>query len=374
MTDKIYPRDQIGRYLVIDVTTIVFLIFIVFRTDATFGLWGKFLFLLLYVIAFYTGLWYRDWRLLAAVLLGLLVLTLFAVFGTIPILLFAFTFADLIGRSKSKTHIAIGMSAIAIMFFMVHWKVGDNLSRQDYMILLPVFIVLLLLPILIYIKEKAKGLQGRLDAAHTQIEKYIQQEERHRIARDLHDTLGQTLTMIKLKSELTSRLIDHNADEAKQEVKDISMMARKALHQVREAVSEMRYISLESELETSQALMEGINIELNIEKEGELPLLPSVGETMIALTIREAMTNIMKHSKANQCIVRLMAFDNAFSIQIIDNGIGLRDKGPGNGIQSMKERMEVVQGTAEVANGSSGGTSVTLILPIFQTDRGFTAL
>lgn len=374
MTDKIYPRDQIGRYLVIDVTTIVFLIFIVFRTDATFGMWGKVLFLLLYVIAFYTGLWYRDWRLLAAVLLGLLVLTLFAVFGTISILLFAFTFADLIGRSKSKTHIAIGMSAIAIMFFMVHWKVGDNLSRQDYMILLPVFIVLLLLPILIYIKEKAKGLQGRLDAAHTQIEKYIQQEERHRIARDLHDTLGQTLTMIKLKSELTSRLIDHNADEAKQEVKDISMMARKALHQVREAVSEMRYISLESELETSQALMEGINIELNIEKEGELPLLPSFGETMIALTIREAMTNIMKHSKANQCIVRLMTFDNAFSIQIIDNGIGLRDKGPGNGIQSMKERMEVVQGTAEVANGSSGGTSVTLILPIFQTDRGFTAL
>ena len=369
MKNKIYPREQISQYLIIDMIAIVSLTFIVLRTETIFGIWGNITLLLIFIFSFYIGIWYRDWRLLAAVLLGLSIITLFGVLASPSILLFAFIFADLIGRSKSKLHIAIGIMAIAIMFVIVYWKVGGNLVRQNYMILLPILILQLIFPILIYIKEKAKGLQGELDAANIQIEKYIQQEERQRIARDLHDTLGQTLTMIKLKSELTSRLIDKESMEAKQELKDILMMTRRALNQVREAVSEMKFISLESEIENSQKLMETIGIELEIEKRGELPLLPSVGQTMIALSIREAMTNIIKHSKASQCILRLEMIENILYIKIIDNGIGLEKEEFGNGIQSLKERMGAVQGTALVANSSSGGTNVTLRLPIFQTER-----
>ncbi|AXI10993.1 sensor histidine kinase [Oceanobacillus zhaokaii] len=373
MINKLYPRDQIRNYLLIDVISIVFFCYIVLRSGTIFGFWGNLFLLLVFLVSFYIGLWYKDWRLLAAVLLGLSIITLFGVLVSPSILLFGFIFADLIGRSKSKVHIMIGIMAIAAMFLIVYWKGTGNLFKQDYWILLPILILQLTFPILIYIKEKAKGLQGELDAANIQIEKYIQQEERQRIARDLHDTLGQTLTMIKLKSELTSRLINNDSTRAKQELEDILMMTRRALNQVREAVSEMKFISLESEIENSQKLMEAIGIELEIAKK-ELPLLPSVAQTMIALSIREAMTNIIKHSKASQCTLKFEIIDNMFNIQIIDNGIGLKRKEIGNGIQSMKERMSAVQGTAMIKGLSSGGTNVTLSLPIFQMERGNLAL
>lgn len=182
-----------------------------------------------------------------------------------------------------------------------------------------------------------------------------QQEERQRIARDLHDTLGQTLTMIKLKTELTSRLIDKNSMEAKRELNDILTMTRKALSQVREAVSELKFISLEHELAHALPLLGAIGISLDVEKKGELPLLPSVVQTMVALSIREALTNVIKHSKASQCTLKVEPSGNVLTIQIIDNGMGLKEGGNGNGIQSIKERLSVVQGTAKVTNSSSGG-------------------
>lgn len=100
-------------------------------------------------------------------------------------------------------------------------RIYDITSSYDYTINFP---------ILIYIKEKAKSLQSELDAANKQI---VQQEERQRIARDLHDTLGQTLTMIKLKSELTTRLVDKDSSKAKEELKEILATTRIALKQVR---------------------------------------------------------------------------------------------------------------------------------------------
>lgn len=108
---------------------------------------------------------------------------------------------------------------------------------------------------------KAKSLQKELSAANSQIERYIQEEERHRIARDLHDTLGQTLTMIKLKSELTIRLIEKDTTQAKQELNDILDTSRFALKQVRELVTDMKYISIESELNHLRELLRtaGIN-------------------------------------------------------------------------------------------------------------------
>ena len=362
MKINLYPREHI-QYLMIDVISVVYLFYNVLRSESELVLSGKLFLLLIFLVSFYIGLWYRDWRLLAAVLIGFITLTFLGIYVDPYILIFGFIFADLIGRSNSKCQIGIGIAAIALMFFFVMWKSTGHLFKLDSAISLPVMIIQLIFPILVYIKEKSKRLQDELDAANKLI---VKQEERQRIARDLHDTLGHTLTMIKLKSELTVRLVDKDTSQAKEELKDILDTTRIALKQVRELVSDMKFISLESEIEHSKNLLNTAEIKLDIVKKGAPFLLSSVEETMVALCVRESITNIIKHSKAKRCTIQLEITEQSYFIYIMDDGIGLDNAESGNGIQSMKERMQTLHGTASVNHLSSGGTQVTLKLPVRQ--------
>ncbi len=352
------------HYLIIDVVSVVFLFYLVIPAETVYGLLGNFLFLLVFLGAFYCGLWFRDWRLLAAVLTGIGTLILLGLEIGSPILLFGFIFADLLGRARSKWHIGIGIASIALMFMLVPWKSTYGLLNIEFTNLLPLMILEMIFPILIYIQEKAKSLQGELNEANQQIEKYIQQEERQRIARDLHDTLGQTLTMIKMKSELTTRLMDRDPVQAKAELNDILATSRTALKQVRELVSDMKFISFKNELEHSKKMLQSAGVKMAVVERGAMPLLSSVEETMIALSVKEAMTNIIKHSEAKQCTVILETINDVYFVKIMDDGIGLLKQDVGNGIQSIKERMQTLQGKAIVENSSSGGTTVILQLPL----------
>ncbi|BFH17995.1 sensor histidine kinase [Paenibacillus melissococcoides] len=361
MIFKIYPREQIKNYLLIDVIAIVYLFYMVLSSSSNPGLLGSLLLLLSFLVSFYIGLWHRNGYLLAAVLAGLATTALIGIYIDPNLLIFGFIFADLIGRSRSKWHIGIGVAAIGLMFILVYWKRTD-----DNFLFLPIIIVQMVFPIVIYIMEKAKRLQSKLDAANQQLEKYIQQEERQRIARDLHDTLGQTLMMIKLKCELASKWVDKNPLQAKEELKDILYTSRIALKQVRELVSDLKFISLAHEIEHSRKLLHTAGIELEIVEDGMPPLLASVEETMIALAVREAATNIIKHSQAKQCTIRLETVDNLYCVSITDDGVGLLPSATGNGIQSMKERMQALHGTFTVDSSPGGGTAISMQLPLRQ--------
>ncbi|BFH63567.1 sensor histidine kinase [Paenibacillus azoreducens] len=360
MIFKIYPKDLIKNYLLLDVIAIVNLIYNVLSSSSKLGLLGSLLLLLIFLACFCIGLRYRNGYLLAAVLAGLATLAVISSFINPKLLIYGFIFADQIGRSHSKRHIGIAIAAIAIMFILVYW------GRMDDFLFLPVMIVQMLFPICIYIMEKSKRLQSKLDAANQQLEKYIQQEERQRIARDLHDTLGQTLMMIKLKSELASKWVDRNPLQAKEELKDILYTSRVALKQVRELVSDMKFISLEHEIEHTRKLLQTAGIELEIVKDGMPPLLASVEETMMALAVREATTNIVKHSQAKHCTIRLETLDNLYCVSITDDGVGLLQAAAGNGFQSMKERMQALHGTFTVDSSPDGGTVVSMQLPLRQ--------
>ncbi|WP_374016721.1 sensor histidine kinase [Paenibacillus thiaminolyticus] len=366
MIFKIYPRDQIKNYLLIDVIAIVYLFYMVLSSRSNPGLLGSLLLLLSFLVSFYFGLWHRNGYLLAAVLAGLATTALIGIYIDPNLLIFGCIFADLIGRSKSKWHIGIAIAAIALMFILVYVVYG---KRTDNFLFLPIMIVQMLFPIVIHIMEKAKRLQSKLDAANQQLEKYIQQEERQRIARDLHDTLGQTLMMIKLKCELANKWIDKNPIQAKEELKDILYTSRIALKQVRELVSDMKFISLAHEIEHCRKLLHTAGIELDIVENGTPPLLASVEETMIALAVREAATNIVKHSQAKQCTIRLETVDNLYCVSITDDGVGLLPIATGNGIQSMKERMQALHGTFTVGSSPGGGTSISMQLPLRQLGK-----
>lgn len=365
---KLYPRDQIKHFLLIDVVLTVFLCYQVFRSDSVLGIWGYFL-LLLFLLSFYIALWRRGGWLLAAVLSGMSALTVLGVYIGPSILPFGIILADLLGRSKSKLNIVIGCAAIALSFILVFVLRQEQLLEVSNVKYLPVIIILTVYPTIIYIKEKTKNLQGELDEANEQIAKYVQQEERHRIARDLHDTLGQTLMMIKMKSELATKWVDRAPIQAKRELIEILDTSRTALKQLRELVSEMKFISLKGELGHSAKLLRTAGIELNIEEPKKLTVLSSVEETMLALCVRETMTNIIKHSRAKQCSIRLESKDHAYGIHISDDGVGLAEQSGGNGIPSIMERMKVVGGSLVIEPSPEGGTAVSLRLPLRRHEK-----
>lgn len=370
MLKKIYPHDQVEKYLLIDVIAIVLFTYHVFNSDGSINVIGKLLLIFVFLISFYICLWNQDWRLLVACLTGYTVLMIMSVFLKQWLLLFGFMFADLLGRANKKLHIGLGMAGIVLIYLTFSLLNNKLLFTYDEYILFPIIIIQLLIPIVIYTKRKAKNLQGKLELANAQLEQYIQEEERNRIARDLHDTLGQTLTMIKLKSELAIKLIDKDSKQAKLELNDILNTSRFALKQVRELVADMKFISLERELEQSRNFLQTAGIELSIIKSDPIPSLSNIAETMLALSLREAITNIIKHSQANNCSIHLYIQKEFYYMQISDNGNGQINTGKGNGIQSMKERMNILEGEVHLSSALNKGVTITLKVPISSNERG----
>ncbi|MBS4190533.1 sensor histidine kinase [Bacillus sp. FJAT-49705] len=384
MLKKLYPTDQIQKYLLIDVIAIVFLIYQVSITDGVMGLPWLLLLVVLYLFCFYVCLWHRDWRLPATSVVGCMVLVLLAVYVDKWILLYGFIFADLLGRARRKVYIAIGIIGIAAMHVLVSFITEGSPFSFVKTLHFPFMIVQMLMPIVIFIREKANVLQEELDVANAQL---TLEKERQRISRDLHDTLGQTLTMIKLKSELTKRLIEKDENKAKQELDDILNTSRFALKQVRELVSDMKFVSLEEEIEQSQKILQTAGIMMIHKKQEQMPLLSNVSETMLALSVREAITNIVKHSKAKYCTLTQYRENGLYYIRVKDDGNGqvregrgngqVREgrgngqvrEGRGNGIQSMKERLEMLQGEVEVSGNPQSGSTITLKAPIHLNGR-----
>ncbi|MBH5319512.1 sensor histidine kinase [Paenibacillus sp. GSMTC-2017] len=369
MLKKLYPADQIERYLLIDIFIIIsFVYLLLFVEDAVhFGV--RISFVLLFLVMFYLGLWYRDWRLLVSSLTSSLLLVGLAVFAGNWVLLYGFVFADMLGRANRRATIITGIIGICGMFLLYSWLDEGNPFAIFSTWGFPIMVAQLAMPIVVYARERATLLKEKLAIANAQLERYIQEEERSRIARDLHDTLGQTLTMIKLKSELTLRLVEKNPEKAKHELHDILNTSRQALKQVRELVSDMKFVSLKKEIELSHHILHKAGISLGVTDSGLMIPLSNVAETMAALSVREAVTNIIKHSEASRCsITHEIEFDY-YCIRVSDNGNGNLGQGVGNGLQSIKERMTMLQGEVDLSGEPDKGTVITLKVPLQSKGR-----
>jgi two-component system, NarL family, sensor histidine kinase DesK len=324
MIRRLYPQEQMDKYLLIDIIVIVAMAYHVFIVHNTFGFGWSFVLYGMFLSSYYVCLWYRDWRLLLSALLGLGILLVFGVFYDPIMLIFAFVQADLIGRSRSKPAIATVMLGIVVMYMITYgWRTGEPFAFADTF-LLPIMVIQLIVPIIIHIRERSKSLEHELVTANAKIKRYIQEEERNRIARDLHDTLGQTLTMIKMKSELAARLLDHKPAAAKRELKEVKDASRFALKQVRELVASMKYVSVGAEIEHTQKLLHTAGITLIREETDRLPHeVSDLAETMLALSIREAFTNTIRHSRSRTCTLYMNRKNGTYEVKIVDDGVGM---------------------------------------------------
>ena len=204
-----------------------------------------------------------------------------------------------------------------------------------------------------------KRANNRLQKANEEIEHLAKVAERERIARDLHDVLGHTLSVIILKSELARKLIDHDPERAKAEIGDVEQTSREALADVRSTIRGYRGHSLEAELKQAKATLETAGVAVQCESE-EVRLTP-VQESVVALVVREAVTNVVRHAQARNCHLRLMPVNGNCRIEIQDDGRG-GGAVEGNGLRGMRERIEALGGRLEREN--SVGTRLSIEFPL----------
>ena len=203
--------------------------------------------------------------------------------------------------------------------------------------------------------------EAQLRLSHEEVRRLAALAERERIGRDLHDLLGHTLSLVALKSNLASRLIGHDPDAARKEMDDVSSVARDALAQVRRAVSGIRAAGLAAELASARLLLESDGVRFSYDLEEVA--LSAEQETVLALAVREAVTNIQRHARAGGANVSLHSAGRQLNLRIDDDGRGGAIV-PGNGLCGMRERIESLGGKLRVDAMPGQGTRVEVTLPL----------
>jgi two-component system sensor histidine kinase DesK len=203
------------------------------------------------------------------------------------------------------------------------------------------------------------NLVTELHAARDELAKMAVAEERLRFARDLHDLLGVSLSAITLKSELTSRLIPDQPIRASEELAEILTVSRRALADVRSVASGYRQLSLDQECDSAESVLAVADVKVALRRDyGELPERTG---TLLATVLREGVTNVLRHSNAEQCDIRIRRSEHSVRIDMVNDGVSKQpgrcaDTGgsSGSGLRNLCDRVRTVRG-ALVAERLPGG-------------------
>lgn len=204
---------------------------------------------------------------------------------------------------------------------------------------------------------------AKLRLAQDEVERLAKLAERERIARDLHDLLGHTLSVVVLKSELARKLMSRDPVRAAQEIAEVERIARQGLADVREAITGYRSSGLAAEIEHVRETLTAAGIDTTIEARA-VKLAPAQ-ETALSLALREAATNVIRHAGANRCHIKFYARDGSALMEVQDDGKG--GEAPfGNGLSGMRERIQSLGGALK--RESERGTRLRISLPLEVSD------
>jgi two-component system sensor histidine kinase DesK len=204
-------------------------------------------------------------------------------------------------------------------------------------------------------------LNQELVDAREEVARLAVSEERARFARDLHDLLGHSLSVIAVKAELAERLLERDPARAAEHVADVKAVAREALGEVRDTVSGYRQPTLSSELEGARMALQAAGIEARLEA-ADVELPPEV-EAVLAWAVREGTTNIVRHSGARSCRIAVLPGPAAVSAEVVDDGDIRGTAGTGNGLAGLRERAARVAGSVEAGPGPDGGFRLCVTVP-----------
>ncbi|WP_442596493.1 histidine kinase [Neobacillus sp. D3-1R] len=278
--------------------------------------------------------------------------------------------ANFIGWFPNKKLFKLGFAGllfVELVPFFYHVLLGQvQLTSSELLYFVPFMIIMFISPFGIRSMNKRMDLEKQLDQANQQIKELVKREERVRIARDLHDTLGHTLSLFTLKAQLVQRLIEVDSERAKMEAKEMEQTSRAALKQVRELVTDMRAATIAEELLDIQQILQAAGIRYHISgTEDSAGTMSTFTENVLCMCMKEAATNIVKHSKAKNCFLSIQKEVDQFKVIIRDDGMGLKDVTEyGNGLNGMKERLDLIEGSLSLTNYN--GAIVELTVPIVE--------
>ncbi len=204
--------------------------------------------------------------------------------------------------------------------------------------------------------------QRRLRRADEEIERLAALAERERIARDLHDLLGHTLSVIVVKSELAARLAEAEPARAGEEMRDVERIGREALAEVRAAVVGYRAQGLRGELDGARRALAAAGVEATVQ--ADLPALPVASESALAFALRESVTNVVRHADARHVTIRIGVDQSRVVLEVTDDGRGGSEP-EGAGLMGMRERIAALGGA--VQRDGRSGTHLRVTLPVEAT-------
>ena len=204
------------------------------------------------------------------------------------------------------------------------------------------------------------SVNAELTEAREELARHAVAAERMRFARDLHDLLGHSLSLIALKSELAGRLAERDPVRARQEMADVEAAARRSLAEVRDAVSGYRQVNLVQALAEARSALSAAGIDLRARTEGDS--LPAPVDAVLGWVVREATTNVLRHSGARSVSVDLVATGDGVALTVTDDGRG--GAAPrGTGLAGLAERVEALGGRLESGPADGRGFRLTAVVP-----------
>jgi two-component system, NarL family, sensor histidine kinase DesK len=325
------------------------------------GVFLTVLFFIFYRIAFFAKGW--PVYLWALILIGISITST----SLYSYVYFAFFLAYFIGNIKERIpfltlyFIHLISTSASINFSIVQHD-GFFLKQLPFVII--IWISVILLPFSIHNRKELGQLEEKLEDANKRISELVKIEERQRIARDLHDTLGQKLSLIGLKSDLARKLITKDPEQARNELKDVQQTARTALSEVRKMVSSMRGIRLKDEMVRVKQILKAAEIDFVEEQNFSSKNVSLLTENILSMCLKEAVNNVVKHSGAKSCWVTIEQTWKESVLTIRDDGKfkkPLENEAKGSGLLGMKERLEFINGSLDIQ--TDHGTTLIIKVP-----------
>jgi two-component system sensor histidine kinase DesK len=358
--NKPRPRDDIHEnpWLTLLYLAFVFVPLVFYPRPAGLPLWAS-----LAAIALFLPLHFRFYRVEGSARAPLVFAVALVGYALIPVNAGGQTFliyacAMCAWSFPPRRAVAVAAGLLAVMVAEFFW-VMPNLRLALAWSGMATLIAGMVFTGTLFSRHKARR-DAELRLTQDEVGRLAAMAERERIGRDLHDLLGHTLSLVAIKSELAGRLVDRDPAAAKAQIGEVETVARQALAQVREAVVGIRATGLQAELAAARLAL--LSAEIRLDQRLEPLALSAAAEPVLAMALREAVTNVLRHAGATRVEVELSRRGAALCLAISDDGRGGAAT-PGNGLLGMRERLAAVGGTLDIDSPPGAGTRLLLKLP-----------